>query len=112
MKDKALVVAREVAGRLGSVIVLKGTETLICGAEGPAYLNTTGNVGLATAGSGDVLAGVIAGLCASGADPLQAAALGVSAHARAGDKLAREVGPIGYLAREILAEIPRLARPA
>ena len=67
-----------------------------------------GNVGLATAGSGDVLAGILAGLCARGAEPLQAAVLGVSVHARAGEELSRRVGPVGYLAREILAEIPKL----
>ena len=101
-------VGHETARRLGSIIVLKGSETLICAEESPAYLNTRGNVGLATAGSGDVLAGILAGLCARGAEPLQAAVLGVSVHARAGEELARQVGPVGYLAREILAEIPKL----
>lgn len=104
-----LRVAREAAQRLGSVIVLKqGPETLICAAQGPAYLNTGGNIGLATAGSGDVLAGMLAGLCARGAEPVQAAVYGVSAHARAGEKLAAQIGPIGYLARELLSEIPGL----
>lgn len=101
-------VGHETARRLGSIIVLKGAETLICSEESPAYLNTRGNVGLATAGSGDVLAGILAGLCARRAEPLQAAVLGVSVHARAGEELARQVGPVGYLAREILAEIPKL----
>jgi hydroxyethylthiazole kinase-like uncharacterized protein yjeF len=103
-----LPVARETAQRLGSVVVLKGAETIICSHEGNAFLNKRGNVGLATAGSGDVLAGIIAGLCARGADPLQAAAWGVSIHARAGERLAKRIGSIGYLAREILDEIPRL----
>ena len=101
-------VGHETAQRLGSIIVLKGSETLICAPEASAYLNTAGNVGLATAGSGDVLAGILAGLCARGGEPLQAAVFGVSVHARAGEKLARRVGPIGYLAREILSEIPKL----
>ena len=101
-------VGHETARRLGSIIVLKGSETLICSEKSPTYLNTRGNVGLATAGSGDVLAGILAGLCARGAKPLQAAVLGVSVHARAGEELARQVGPVGYLAREILAEIPKL----
>ena len=67
-----------------------------------------GNVGLDTAGSGDVLAGVLAGLCARGVEPLQAAVYGASALARAGEKLARAIGPVGYLARELLPEIPLL----
>ena len=107
-----LRIARETARRLGSVVVLKGAETTICGADGTAFLNRRGNVGLATAGSGDVLAGIIAGLCARGADPLQAAAWGVAVHARAGERLAEGVGAIGYLARELLGEIPRLTSRA
>ncbi|MBC8072161.1 MAG: hypothetical protein IAG13_27825, partial [Deltaproteobacteria bacterium] len=59
-------------------------------------------------GSGDTLSGVIAGLCARGADLLQATVWGVHAHAAAGDRLARRIAPVGYLARELLAEIPQL----
>jgi hydroxyethylthiazole kinase-like uncharacterized protein yjeF len=103
-----LRVARETARRLGSVVVLKDAETTICGADGTAFVNRRGNVGLATAGSGDVLAGIIAGLCARGAEPIHAAAWGVSVHARAGEQLAKRLGPIGYLARELLDEIPGL----
>lgn len=107
-----LRIAREAAGQLGSIIVLKqGPKTLICAAEGPAYLGTGGNVGLATAGSGDVLAGILAGLCARGAEPLQAAVYGVSVHARAGEKLAQQIGPVGYFARELLPGIPMLLSP-
>ena len=105
----SLRVAREAANQLGSVILLKqGSKVLICAGDGPAYLNTGGNVGLNTAGSGDVLAGILAGLCARGAEPLQAAVYGASAIARAGEKLAQQIGPVGYLARELLPEIPRL----
>ena len=102
-------VAREAATRLGSVVVLKGAETWISNEEGALFLNRRGNVGLATAGSGDVLAGIVAGLCARGAEPLQAAIWAVSIHARAGERLGKQIGPIGYLARELLAEIPRIA---
>jgi NAD(P)H-hydrate repair Nnr-like enzyme with NAD(P)H-hydrate dehydratase domain len=54
------------------------------------------------------LSGIIAGLCARGTDPLRAAVWGVYLHARAGDVLARQIGPYGFLARELLREIPRL----
>jgi len=67
-----------------------------------------GDIGLATAGSGDVLAGIIAGLLARGADPLGAALWGVHLHREAGARLARNIGPLGYLARELLPEIPRV----
>lgn len=106
--DDRLRVARDVAARFGSVVALKGAETLICAPDGDAYLNKRGNAGLATAGSGDVLAGIVTGLCARGADPLQAAVWAVALHARAGEALAKSLGPIGYLAREITDEIPRL----
>jgi len=98
--------ARETAKHLGSIVVLKGAETVICSPQGRAYLNKRGNAGLATAGSGDVLAGIMAGLCARGTDPLKAAVWAVSLHARAGEVLAKQVGSIGYLAREIVDQIP------
>jgi hydroxyethylthiazole kinase-like uncharacterized protein yjeF len=101
-------VAREAAGRLRAVIVLKGPCTYVVAPDGKSFHNTAGNSGLGTSGSGDALSGLIAGLCARGADPLQAAIWGVYLHARAGDSLARKIGPLGFLARELLAEIPRL----
>lgn len=67
-----------------------------------------GNAGLGTAGSGDVQAGIVAGLLARGADPAQAAVWGAFLHATTGDRLARRVGPVGYLARELPGELPGL----
>jgi NAD(P)H-hydrate repair Nnr-like enzyme with NAD(P)H-hydrate dehydratase domain len=66
--------------------------------------------GLATSGSGDVLAGIVAGLAARGAEPAQAAVWAVFLHSRAGEALARRTGPLGFLARELSAELPRLLR--
>ena len=99
--------AREFAAKLGCVLVLKGEVTFIASPDGRLFESTAGNHGLGTSGSGDVLAGVIAGLAARGADPVQAAVWGVHVHGRAGDALARRIGPLGYLARELLVEIPR-----
>jgi NAD(P)H-hydrate repair Nnr-like enzyme with NAD(P)H-hydrate dehydratase domain len=65
-------------------------------------------VGLATSGSGDTLAGIVAGLLARGADALQAAVWGVYLHGAAGNRLATRIGRVGYLARELSAEVPRL----
>jgi ADP-dependent NAD(P)H-hydrate dehydratase len=93
---------------LGAVVALKGRETFVAAPDGRLFVNRAGNVGLATSGSGDTLAGVVAGLCARGADPLAAAVWGVFLHASAGDALAERVGPLGFLARELLDEIPRL----
>jgi hydroxyethylthiazole kinase-like uncharacterized protein yjeF len=101
--------ARAAALELRAVIALKGAETFIVAPQGSkVYCNRAGNVGLATSGSGDTLSGIIAGLAARGAQPLQAAAWGVYLHARAGELLARKMGQLGYLARELLAEVPRL----
>jgi ADP-dependent NAD(P)H-hydrate dehydratase len=101
-------IARVVAARLGAVVALKGASTYVVAPNGAAFKNTAGNIGLGTSGSGDTLSGVIAGLCARGADPLQATVWGVYLHARAGDVLARRIGPLGFLARELLSEIPPL----
>ncbi|MED5618934.1 NAD(P)H-hydrate dehydratase [Ideonella sp. BN130291] len=90
------------------VVALKGAETWIATPGGDCWRHARGNVGLATSGSGDVLAGLVAGLLARGAPPAQAAAWGVALHARAGERLAERVGPLGYLARELAAEVPRL----
>jgi ADP-dependent NAD(P)H-hydrate dehydratase len=111
-KEEVLADPQQLAARaadeLGIVMVLKGEETHVVGPDATAFHNDAGNIGLGTSGSGDTLSGLIAGLCARGAEPLQAAVWGVYLHARAGDRLAATVGPVGYLARELLAEIPRL----
>jgi ADP-dependent NAD(P)H-hydrate dehydratase len=99
--------AVEAARRFDAVVALKGETTHIAEPDGALYVNEHGNVGLATSGSGDVLAGIIGGLLARGAPPLHAAAWGVYLHARAGDTLAKRIG-FGFLARELSAEIPRL----
>jgi hydroxyethylthiazole kinase-like uncharacterized protein yjeF len=103
-----LASARRAAEEFRAVVVLKGRETFIAWPGGAGYVNRAGNVGLATSGSGDVLAGVIAGFVARGAEPAHAAAWGVHLHALAGERLARRVGPLGFLARELPAEIPPL----
>ena len=105
---RPLALARETAARLGVVVALKGVRTYVAAPDGTCFENTAGNLGLGTSGSGDTLSGVIAGLCARGADPLQAAVWGVHLHARAGEVLAKKVGPLGFLARELLTEIPPL----
>lgn len=104
--------AERAAALLNAVVALKGAETFTAAPAGsagePTYKNRTGNIGLATSGSGDTLAGLIAGLAARGAPPLHAAVWGVYLHGCAGDKLARRMGRLGFLARELLAEVPAL----
>ncbi|QQP93427.1 NAD(P)H-hydrate dehydratase (plasmid) [Skermanella sp. TT6] len=101
-----LATARRVATEFSMVVALKGGCTHIVDPDGNAWFYESGNVGLATSGSGDTLAGVVAGLVARGAEPAQATIWAVYLHGQAGNRLARSRGPMGFLARELLAEIP------
>jgi ADP-dependent NAD(P)H-hydrate dehydratase len=100
--------AQEAASFLKCVVVLKGPETFVISPDGQGWIYKEGSVGLATSGSGDTLAGVIVGLLARGAPPEHAAQWGVYLHGEAGNRLARLRGRIGFLARELLAEIPSI----
>lgn len=95
--------ARERASALGLVIVLKGAYTSIYTPEGETFFNSTGNPGMGTAGSGDVLTGVITGLLAQGYDSVDAARLGVYLHGLAGDLAAREEEQEAIIAGDIIA---------
>jgi hydroxyethylthiazole kinase-like uncharacterized protein yjeF len=108
ISDAPLEAARRAAADFRAVVALKGRETFIASPDGRVFVNRAGSVGLATSGSGDVLAGVVAGLLARGAEPFDAAAWGVYLHALAGEAVAARVGPLGFLARELSPEIPRL----
>jgi len=103
-----LAAARKAAALLQVVVVMKGGCSHIVTPEGAAWSCDQGNVGLATSGSGDVLAGIIAGLLARGAPPLNAALWGVYTHGEAGRRLAAAQGAVGFLARELPAEVPRI----
>lgn len=100
--------AADAARTWNAVVALKGARTVICAPDGGKWQHEGGNVGLASSGSGDVLAGIVAGLAARGASLAQAACWGVALHARAGERLAERMGLLGYLARELPFEIPSL----
>ena len=102
--------AADAARRWSSVVALKGATTLIAAPSGGRWRHDGGQPGLATSGSGDVLAGLIAGMLAQGATLEQACAWGVVLHASAGARLAMRLGPLGFLARELLDEIPALMK--
>ncbi|MBA3675827.1 MAG: NAD(P)H-hydrate dehydratase [Sphingosinicella sp.] len=103
-----LAAARLATEKLGVTTVIKGQYSFIVSPDGAAFRFEGGGVGLATSGSGDVLAGIVGGLAARGADPLTAALWGVYLHGEAGRRLSREVGRIGFLARELPGSIPAL----
>lgn len=104
----ALAAAREAAERFAAVVVMKGAQTWVVEPAGSALHYVGGGPGLGVSGSGDVLAGLVAGLLARGASPVEAAAWGVLLHGEAGRRLADKLGPLGFLARDIAPEAPRL----
>lgn len=110
VKADAPALARAMAVKHNAVVALKGATTFIIPPEGEAWRHVSANAGLGTSGSGDVLAGVMTGLAARGAPLVQAAAWGVVVHALAGQRLAERHGRLGFLAREILREIPSVMR--
>lgn len=89
------------------VVVLKGASTVVASPDGKTVVHAGGNPALATAGTGDVLAGAIAGLLAQGLEPYAAAALGVYLHAAAGARVRDDLGDAGALASDLLPELPR-----
>ena len=101
-------IARRMAQRWQATVALKGPVTYIATPDGRVWKHEGGNVGLAASGSGDTLAGIIVGLAARGAPLEQAGAWGVALHARAGDRLAERTGPLGFLTRDLAAEVPSL----
>ncbi len=106
VQNNRIEIARTAARKWKLVVVLKGAKTLVAAPNGNVYINPTGNPGMATGGSGDVLAGVIGSLLGQGLPPEQAAAAGVYLHGWAGDLASRELGQTGMIAGDILKYLP------
>lgn len=107
VQSRRVPLAREFARSRGCYLVLKGHRTLIATPSGTVYVNPTGNPGMATGGSGDVLTGILAGLIAQGIQVENAVKLGVYLHGLAGDLAAGEVGEMPLLARDVLSRFPK-----
>ena len=105
-RDSLERAAAEMAAAIDAVVVLKGPGTLVVSARHRAR-NETGNPGMATAGTGDVLTGVIAALVGQRTPPLVAAWVGAYLHGQAGDLVAERTGEAGMLAREVADAVPR-----
>jgi len=101
-----LGIARRAAEESGAVVVLKGAGSIVAVPGGKSYINPTGNSGMASGGSGDVLTGVIAGFLAQGLSPENAAVAGVYMHGFAGDRVAIGKGTAGILAGDIIEVLP------
>ena len=98
--------AREMAKRLQAYILLKGHYTTLCMPDGHIFINSTGNAGMATAGSGDVLTGIITGLLARGYKQEDACIVGMYLHGLAGDTAARELGEESVMAGDLIQYLP------
>jgi NAD(P)H-hydrate epimerase len=99
-------VAMKFAAEWQKIIVLKGAYTVIAAPDGRCRISPFANPGLASAGTGDVLAGVIAGLAAQGLTLFDAASLGVFLHGKAGEKIKDEMGDAGMIASDLLPALP------
>lgn len=102
-----LLDATELASNCRVIVLLKGHQTVVTDGK-RQYINHTGNPGMATGGSGDVLAGIIVSLIGQGVPPFEAAAFGAWLHGRAGDICAEEIGEYGMLPQDMLNILPRL----
>ena len=102
-----LTKAREMAERLGVYIMLKGHNTALCLPDGHVYFNSTGNAGMATAGSGDVLTGIITALLARGYNTKDAALVGMYLHGLAGDLAMKSTGKESLIASDIIDYLPQ-----
>ncbi len=108
VQNNRFLVARQTALRLNVTTVLKGAYTIIASPDGRFLVNASGNGGMASAGVGDVLAGIISALVAQGLDPCDAAMCGVHLHSLAGDRCAEKYSQYGMTASDIVRELPLL----
>jgi NAD(P)H-hydrate epimerase len=105
-----LETARDFGRRYKCVLLLKGHRTVVASPEGKTYVNKTGNAGMATAGSGDVLTGMIVSLLGQGIAPFKAACVGAYLHGKAGDRAAKLKYKAGLIATDIIDQIPEVLR--
>ncbi len=108
INENRIKVAKDFSKKYGVIVVLKGASTVITDEQGHVYLNTTGNPGMATAGSGDVLTGIITALVGQKIELIDAAMAGVYIHGRAGDEAAKITGEYGMIASDMVREVPRI----
>ncbi len=110
IQQERLEIAQKAAREWQKVIVLKGAYTIVAAPDGQTKISQEANPGLASAGTGDVLTGVIAGLRAQGLSSFDAAACGVYLHAQAGERVRQEMGNAGMLASDLLPILPRVIK--
>jgi len=112
VQDDRIGVAKKFAHEYGVVLVLKGARTIIAEPMGNIYINSTGNPGMATGGTGDVLTGMIAGLVAQGYTISEASRIGVFLHGYIADRITAQTGEVGLAATDIISRIPLTLKEA
>ena len=110
IESNRLAAARTGAARWGTTVVLKGAHTVVAEPSGHARISPFANPGLASAGTGDVLAGATVGFIAQGMEPFDAASLAVFVHGLAGERVRSELGQAGMVASDLLPELPRVMK--
>jgi NAD(P)H-hydrate epimerase len=110
VQEDRIGVAKKFAVEHGCIVVLKGAGTVTATPEGEVYLNISGNPGMATAGTGDVLCGMIGSFLGQGLDSLEAAIAAVWLHGAAGDAAAEKKGEAGLIATDIIEMLPEAMR--
>ena len=106
VREERLAQVRAAAKAANAIVILKGVDTLICSPSGVVAVSPGASPGLATAGTGDVLGGIVGALLARGAEPFVAAAAAVRLHARAAALAAERLGTEGLVASDVVADLP------
>ena len=106
INDDRVSAARTLANRTGATVLIKGARSVIASPDGDVYVNSTGNPGMSTPGMGDALSGIVGALLGQHLRPLDALALGVFLHGYAADRVASRMGRIGYIAGDLIEELP------
>ena len=110
VQSDRLRIATTAAAQWQKVVILKGAHTIVAAPDGKAKICPIANPGLASAGTGDVLAGAIAGLLAQGLPPFEAAVGAVFLHAQAGERVREEMGDAGMIAGDLLPALPMVMK--
>ncbi|GAE87361.1 ADP-dependent NAD(P)H-hydrate dehydratase [Acetivibrio straminisolvens] len=106
MQGNRVKTAKVFSQKWGVITVLKGAKTIVATPDGRLFINPTGNSGMATGGTGDVLTGMIASFIGQGLEPVDAAVAGVYLHGICGDRVASVKGEHGLVAGDLAGEIP------
>lgn len=110
IQEDRVGICREFVKKFEVYLILKGARTVVAEPSGAIYINPTGNPGMASGGTGDVLTGMIGGLLAQGYDPVEAAKAGVFFHGLAGDEVSRDKGNSGMIASDLIEALPRIVK--